>query len=70
MPLVNSDKARSLITLLILIFVLCYLVSMFFISIPVENKDLVNITLGTILGRLDSILSYYFGKPTHSKEKQ
>lgn len=60
MPILNLNKTRNLITLLCVIFVLVYLMSLFFVTIPVENKELVNIVLGAILVRLDEIVGYYF----------
>lgn len=60
MPILNLNKTRNLITLLCVVFILVYLMSLFFVSIPMENKELVNIVLGAILVRLDEIVGYYF----------
>lgn len=62
----NLVKTRSVISFVILLFILAYTLSLFVFSIPVENKDMVNILLGTILGRVDNIITYYFGD-THEK---
>lgn len=57
----NIIKTRTLISVVILVFILVYTISLFVYKVPVENKDMVNILLGTILGRVDNIITYYFG---------
>lgn len=68
MPVIVADKTRALISLIMLAFILFYMVSLFFFNIPTENKDLVNILLGAVVGRVDSIITYYFA-PSDSRRK-
>lgn len=60
---------RYLLTIAIIIFVLILLVSLFYFSIPAENKDLVNILLGAVIGWASSIVSFYFGASDKSNRE-
>lgn len=46
---------------MVLLFALFLLVGLFFFDIPAENKDLVNILLGSVVGWTGSIVAFYFG---------
>lgn len=60
---------RYLLTTSIIIFVFILLISLFYFSIPTENKDLVNILLGAIIGWASSIVSFYFGSSDKSNRE-
>lgn len=68
MPMILPSKTRAIISLIMLAFILFYMVSLFFLNIPAENKDLVNILLGAIVGRVDSIITYYFAPNATRRE--
>lgn len=57
---------RYFLTASIVIFVLILLISLFYFNIPMENKDLVNILLGAIIGWASNIVSFYFGSSDKS----
>lgn len=57
---------RYFLTISIVIFVLILLISLFYFNIPMENKDLVNILLGAIIGWASNIVSFYFGSSDKS----
>lgn len=57
---------RYFLTTSIVIFVLILLVSLFYFNIPMENKDLVNILLGAVIGWASNIVSFYFGSSDKS----
>lgn len=57
---------RYFLTTSIVIFVLILLISLFYFNIPMENKDLVNILLGAIIGWASNIVSFYFGSSDKS----
>ena len=57
---------RYFLTTSTVIFVLILLVSLFYINIPIENKDLVNILLGAVIGWASNIVSFYFGSSDKS----
>jgi multisubunit Na+/H+ antiporter MnhB subunit len=46
--------------------IVCLLV---FIPLPQDNKDIVNIALGTILGMAVTVVSYFFGSSKSSSDK-
>lgn len=52
---------KILISSVVLLFALFLLVGLFFFDIPTENKDLVNILLGSVVGWTGSIVAFYFG---------
>lgn len=52
---------KIIISISVLIFAMFLLVSLFFFDIPTENKDLVNILLGSVVGWVSAIVSFYFG---------
>ena len=59
MTMIVPDKTRAIISLIMLAFILFYMVSLFFFNIPTENKDLVNILLGAVVGILSaSIIAF------------
>lgn len=60
---------RYLLTTSIIIFVLILLVSLFYFNIPTENKDLVNILLGAVIGWASNIVSFYFGSSDKSNRE-
>lgn len=60
---------RYLLTTSIIIFVLILLVSLFYFNIPMENKDLVNILLGAVIGWASNIVSFYFGSSDKSNRE-
>lgn len=65
----NADKARFTFGLLGIIILAAILAGLFFIQIPTESKDLVNIGLGFIAGYVGSVFSYYFGSSEGSDKK-
>lgn len=60
---------RYFLTTSIVIFVLILLVSLFYFNIPMENKDLVNILLGAVIGWASNIVSFYFGSSDKSNRE-
>lgn len=60
---------RYFLTTSIVIFVLILLVSLFYFNIPMENKDLVNILLGAVIGWASNIVSFYFGASDKSNRE-
>lgn len=64
--LTKANFMRYFLTASIVIFVLILLISLFYFNIPMENKDLVNILLGAIIGWASNIVSFYFGSSDKS----
>lgn len=60
---------RYFLTTSIIIFVLILLILLFYFNIPRENKDLVNILLGAVIGWASNIVSFYFGSSDKSNRE-
>lgn len=65
----KTDSTRALLTILIVVILALLIAGLFFIKIPAENKDLVNIGLGFIAGMATTIVTYYFGSSDGSRRK-
>lgn len=61
-----GKSARTINGLFIVIGSFTYLFSLLFVNIPNENKDIVYLTAGLVLGALANVTNYYFGS---SKDK-
>jgi VIT1/CCC1 family predicted Fe2+/Mn2+ transporter len=71
---VNSTKlAKNFIYYLttgVFVFSVVVVLLLFFVSIPKENKDVVNFILGVIVGTgLTGVFNYFFGSSKGSKDK-
>lgn len=64
-----SEKTRTLIALIALIIIALLICGLFFIPIPDNAKDLINIALGFIAGYCGSVFNYYFGSSDGSTHK-
>lgn len=64
-----SEKTRTLIALISLIIIALLICGLFFIPIPDNAKDLINIALGFIAGYCGSVFNYYFGSSDGSTKK-
>lgn len=53
-----SEQVKTLIALGVGVL---SIIGLFFIEIPKDNRDLVNIALGTVIGWGGSVISFYFG---------
>ena len=40
-----------------------------FLPLPIDNKDIVNISLGTLLGMAVNVVGYFFGSSKSSADK-
>ena len=45
------------------------LIALIYIAIPQENKDILNIVIGALIGAFSSIVGYFYGSSLGSKEK-
>lgn len=61
------NNIRGYITTAVLVFTMYLLITLFTLNIPSENKDLVNITLGAVIGWVSTIISFYFGSTDKQK---
>jgi hypothetical protein len=67
----GTTDIRNILAVLYVTMVLTYIYVLVFKSVPIENKDLVNIIGGNVIGGLGVVLGYYFGasKKDTPKEK-
>lgn len=61
-----GKAARTIIAFSITLMSFGFLYFLLYKKIPAENKDIVQITAGIVLGVLATVVSYYFGS---SKDK-
>lgn len=61
-----GKAARSIIAFAIVIMSFGFLYFLLYRKIPAENKDILQISAGIVLGVLGTVASYYFGS---SKDK-
>lgn len=65
----KSEHTRAWLALVVIALIALLVAGLFFIQIPAENKDLVNIALGFIAGYAASVVGYYFGDSDASRHK-
>lgn len=65
----KSEHTRAWLALVVIALIALLVAGLFFIQIPSENKDLVNIALGFIAGYAASVIAYYFGDSDASRHK-
>lgn len=57
----SSTDIRNILAVMYVSMVLCYIYVLVFKPVPPENKDLVNVIGGNVIGGLGIVLGYYFG---------
>lgn len=69
---IGTTDIRNILAVLYVTMVLIYIYVLVFKPVPPENKDLVNIIGGNVIGGLGIVLGYYFGasKKDTPKEKE
>ena len=65
----SSEQVKTYLSFSVLLFALLLLLGLFFLNIPRENKDLVNILLGAVVGWSGSVISFYFGSSDREHRK-
>lgn len=65
----KSEHTRAWLALVVITLIALLVAGLFFVQIPAENKDLVNIALGFIAGYAASVVGYYFGDSDASRHK-
>jgi hypothetical protein len=57
----SKTEVRNIIALTYILLCLGYIYILAFVKVPPENKDLVNVLGGSVIGGLGLILAYFFG---------
>ena len=70
----SSTDIRNIIAVIYVCMVLVYIYVLVFKPVPPENKDLVNVIGGNVIGGMGIVLGYYFGsskqpRPAETPEK-
>ena len=64
-----SDNTRTILAIMSLILIALLIAGLFFVPIPDNAKDLINIALGFIAGYCSGAFNYYFGSSDGSTKK-
>lgn len=65
---IGQADIRNILAVLYVLLVLGYIYVLAFHPVPSENKDLVNIIGGHIIGGMGVVLAFYFGASKKEKE--
>lgn len=58
---ISTTDIRNIVAVLYVLMILVYIYVLVFKAVPSENKDLINVIGGNVIGGLGIILGYYFG---------
>lgn len=58
---INKTEIRNIIAVLYVTLVLLFIYVLAFRGVPPENKDLINVLGGVVIGGVGTILSFFFG---------
>ncbi len=58
---IGTADIRNILAVLYVTMVLTYIYVLAFVTVPKENRDLVNIIGGNVVAGLGIVLGYYFG---------
>lgn len=63
------EYVPALLSAIVVLGVLSILGTLLFHPVPTENKDLINIAFGGLLGSLTTVVAFYFGSSKSSQAK-
>lgn len=63
------DYVPAILSAIVVCGALCILAVLLFHPVPTENKDLINIAFGGLLGSLTTVVAFYFGSSKSSQAK-
>ena len=64
-----SKRFVYYLTISIVAFVFLMVICLFFVNIPKENKTIIDMVVGIVIGGYTSIMAFYFGSSKSSKDK-
>ena len=64
-----KDLAQLILGSLIVVGFFGLLVCLLFVKLPTENKDIMNIVVGGLIGSFATIVGYYFGSSSSAAKK-
>ena len=65
----NEKLALYILSGVIVVAFFALLYLLIVLTIPEENKDILNIVVGALIGAFTGVVSYHFGSSAGSKEK-
>ena len=65
----NKEVFQYVLGSLVVIGFFGLLIALIYVAIPQENKDILNIVIGALIGAFTSIVGYFYGSSLGSKEK-
>lgn len=57
----GKTEIRNIIAIVYVVLVLAFIYVLAFKPVPIENKDLINVLGGVVIGGVSIILSFFFG---------
>ena len=65
-----SKRFVYYLTIGVVAFVFIMVTMLFFVEIPTENKTIIDMVVGIVIGGYTSVMAFFFGSSRGSKEKQ
>ncbi len=66
---ISKTEIRNIIAILYVVLVLLFIYVLAFRPVPSENKDLINVLGGVVIGGVGTILSFFFGSSKNEADK-
>lgn len=66
---ISATDIRNIIAILYVVLAIGYIYVLIWKPVPAENKDLINILGGTVIGGVGLILAYFFGASKSDDKK-
>lgn len=66
----SKTEIRNIIAVIYVVLVLLFIYVLAFKPVPAQNKDLINVLGGVVIGGVGTILSFFFGSSKNESDKQ
>ena len=66
---IGRSEIRNIIAITYVLLVLLFIYVLAFKPVPLENKDLINVLGGVVIGGVGIILSFFFGSSKNESDK-
>lgn len=67
--MMNSENTRTYLAYMVVAMSFLCVLGLFFIEYPDKNRDLLNVSLGTLLGLSSAVIAFYFGSTNKQKKE-
>ena len=65
----NSENTRTYLAYMVIAMSFLCVLGLFFIEYPDKNRDLLNVSLGPLLGLSSAVIAFYFGSTNKQKKE-